>query len=111
MPQKNNRIGVKVGLLIGGLIGGALALLLAPKKGADTRRELLARGGQARARAGSIASRTAAQAQNKVAAGAAAGRERIAPIVSEVSARIGKESNVSSVNPQKEDGQSDSERT
>ena len=59
MPQKNNRRGVKVGLLIGGIVGGILALLLAPKKGADTRRELLMRGGQARTRAGSIARRTA----------------------------------------------------
>ena len=111
MPQKNNRRGVKVGLLIGGLVGGALALLLAPKKGADTRRELLVRGVQARSRAGIIAARTAAQTKAKVAAGAAASRERISPIVSGVRARMGKEPTHSSANPQEEDGQSDSERT
>ena len=103
MPQKDNKRGVKFGFLLGGLVGAALALLLAPKKGADTRRELLARGDQAQSRARTLMARTAAQAQEKVATGAAASRERISPIASEVRARMGKKPTDSSANLREKD--------
>ena len=111
MTQEKKRRGVKLGILLGGIIGVALALLFAPKKGADTRRELLVRGGQARSRAGVVMARTVAQAKEKAVAGAAASRERISPVVSGVRARMGREPADSPANPQEEDGHSDSERT
>ena len=111
MTQKKKTGRVKLVFLLGGLIGAVLGLLFAPKRGVETRRELLVRGAQARSKAETVAARTAAQAREKVVAGAAASRERISPIVSGMKARMGKEPNNSPANPEEEDGRSDAERT
>ena len=110
MTQKNKTGRVKLVFLLGGLIGAVLALLFAPKKGVDTRRELLARGAQAQSKAETVMARTAVQAREKVKAGAAASRERISPIVSEVRARVRRDSTESSANSQEEDDQSGADR-
>ena len=111
MTQKKKTGRVKLVFLLGGLIGAVLALLFAPKRGVETRRELLARGAQARSKAETVAARTAAQAREKVVAGAAASRERISPIVSEVRSRVRRDSTESSAISQEEDDQSGADRT
>ena len=110
MTQKKKTGRVKLVFLLGGLIGAVLALLLAPKTGVETRRELLVRGAQARSKAETVAARTAAQAREKVVAGAAASRERISPIVSEVRARVRRDSTESPAISQEEDDQSGADR-
>ena len=45
MSDKNGGGGFLIGLLVGGIIGGLVGLLLAPKSGAETRAELLKKGG------------------------------------------------------------------
>lgn len=110
MTQKKKIGRVKLVFLLGGLIGAVLGLLFAPKRGVETRRELLVRGAQARSTAETVAARTAAQVREKVVAGAAASRVRLSPIVSKVRARVGRDSTESSAISQEEDDQSGADR-
>lgn len=88
-----------VGLIIGGLVGAAAALLLAPKKGSETRSDLLERSLAMRSRAEELAAQARTQAQDRAAVGVATARERIGPayegmrervtpVVEQVSARM-----------------------
>ena len=89
------------GLILGGLIGAAAALLLAPKKGSETRSDLLERSLAMRSRAEELAAQARTQAQDRAAVGVASARERIGPayegmrervtpVVEQVSAKMGR---------------------
>lgn len=89
------------GFIIGGLVGAAAALLLAPKKGSETRSDLLERSLAMRSRAEELAAQARTQAQDRASVGVATARERIGPayegmrervtpVVEQVNARIGR---------------------
>ena len=77
MAENNSRGGFALGVILGGLVGALVALLLAPKKGSETRSDLLERSIAMRARAEEIAAQARTQA-----------KERVTPMVEQVSARI-----------------------
>ena len=77
MANNDNSGGFALGLILGGVVGALVALLVAPKKGSETRSDLLERSLAMRARAEEIAAQARTQAQ-----------ERVTPIVEQVSARI-----------------------
>ena len=95
-----------LGFVIGGLVGAAAALLLAPKKGSDTRSDLLERSVAMRARAEELAAQARTQAQDRATVGVATARERIGPayegmrervtpVVEQVNARISRDNGAS----------------
>ncbi len=99
MANGDNGGSFAIGFLIGGLVGAAAALLLAPKKGSETRSDLLERSLAMRSRAEELAAQARTQAQDRAAVGVATARERIgpayegvrervAPMVEQVSARM-----------------------
>ena len=99
MANNENGGSFAIGFLIGGLVGAAAALLLAPKKGSETRSDLLERSLAMRSRAEELAAQARTQAQDRAAVGVATARERIgpayegvrervAPVVEQVSARM-----------------------
>ena len=99
MANNDNGGSFAVGFLIGGLVGAAAALLLAPKKGSETRSDLLERSQAMRSRAEELAAQARTEAQDRAAVGIASARERIGPtyegvrervtpVVEQVSARI-----------------------
>ena len=77
MAKNNGGGGFALGVILGGLVGALVALLLAPKKGSETRSDLLERSLAMRSRAEEIAAQVRTQAQ-----------ERVTPMVEQVSARI-----------------------
>ena len=77
MANNDNSGGFALGLILGGVVGALVALLVAPKKGSETRSDLLERSIAMRARAEEIAAQVRTQAQ-----------ERVTPMVEQVSARI-----------------------
>ena len=77
MAKNNGGGGFALGVILGGLVGALVALLLAPKKGSETRSDLLERSLAMRSRAEEIAAQVRTQAQ-----------ERATPIMEQVSARI-----------------------
>ena len=93
-----------IGFILGGLVGAAAALLLAPKKGSETRSDLLERSQAMRSRAEELAAQARSQAQDRAAVGVATARERIGPayegvrervtpVVDQVSSRIARNNN------------------
>ena len=95
-----------LGFVVGGLVGAAAALLLAPKKGSETRSDLLERSLAMRSRAEEIAAQARTQAQDRASVGVATARERIGPayegmrervnpVVEQVNARINRDNGVS----------------
>ena len=99
MANNDNGGSFAIGFLIGGLVGAAAALLLAPKKGSETRSDLLERSQAMRSRAEELAAQARTQAQDRATVGVASARERIGPayegvrervtpVVEQVSARI-----------------------
>lgn len=77
-----------IGFILGGIIGALAALLLAPKKGSETRTDLVERSVAMRAIAEELAAQASAQAKDRASVGVAQARERINPVVEQVSARI-----------------------
>lgn len=68
----NNTAGVMAGMLIGGLAGAVTMLLLAPKSGKDTRKQIQEKGIELRDRTTQLVEDTVAQARttaNKVSVG------------------------------------------
>ncbi len=99
MGNKENGGSFAVGFIVGGAIGALAALLLAPKKGSETRSDLLERSLAMRSRAEELAAQARTQAQDRAAVGVATARERIGPayegmrervtpVVEQVSARM-----------------------
>lgn len=95
-----------LGFVVGGLVGAAAALLLAPKKGSETRSDLLERSLAMRSRAEEIAAQARTQAQDRASVGVATARERIGPayegmrervnpVVEQVNARINRDNGAS----------------
>ena len=76
------------GFIVGGLVGAAAALLLAPKKGSETRSDLLERSLTMRSRAEELAAQARTQAQDRAAVGVATARERIGPAYEGVRERV-----------------------
>ena len=77
-----------IGFILGGIIGALAALLLAPKKGSETRTDLVERSVAMRAIAEELAAQARTQAKDRASVGVAQARERINPVVEQVSARI-----------------------
>ena len=77
MAKNNSGGGFALGVILGGLVGALVALLLAPKKGSETRSDLLERSIAMRARAEEIAAQVRTQA-----------KDRVTPMVEQFSARI-----------------------
>ena len=88
MARNDNGGTFAIGFILGGLVGAAAALLLAPKKGSETRSDLLERSQAMRARAEELAARARAQAQGRAAVGVATARERISPAYEGVRERV-----------------------
>jgi gas vesicle protein len=68
----NNTAGVMAGMLVGGLAGAVTMLLLAPKSGKDTRKQIQEKGIELRDRTTQLVENTVAQARttaNKVSVG------------------------------------------
>lgn len=106
------------GLIIGGLVGAAAALLLAPKKGSETRSDLLERSVAMRSRAEELAARARTQAQDSAAVGVATARERIgpayegmrervSPVVEQVNARINRSNGAAEASAEEEPSQAE----
>ena len=106
------------GLIVGGLVGAAAALLLAPKKGSETRSDLLERSAAMRSRAEEIAAQARTQAQDRAAVGVATARERIgpayegmrervSPVVEQVNARINRNNGASETSTEEEPSQAE----
>ena len=76
------------GFIIGGLVGAAAALLLALKKGSETRSDLLERSLAMRSRAEELAAQARTQAQDRASVGVATARERIGPAYEDVRERV-----------------------
>ena len=99
MANKDSGGSFALGLIVGGIAGALAALLLAPKKGSETRSDLLERSQAMRSRAEELAALARTQAQDRAAVGVATARERVGPafegvrervtpVVEQVSARI-----------------------
>lgn len=82
-----------IGFILGGVIGALAALLLAPKKGSETRTDIAERSMAMRAIAEELAAQARTQAKNRASVGVAQARERINPVVEQVSARINRNPN------------------
>ena len=93
-----------IGFILGGIVGAAAALLLAPKKGSETRSDLMDHSLAMRARAEELAAQARTQAHDRATVGVATARERIGPayedmrervtpVVERVSARIARNDN------------------
>ena len=89
MAKNNGGGGFALGVILGGLVGALVALLLAPKKGSETRSDLLERSLAMRARAEEIAAQARTQAQ-----------ERVTPMVEQLSARISRNKDTSTADEQ-----------
>ncbi len=109
-----------IGFILGGIVGAAAALLLAPKKGAETRSDLLERSLLMRARAEELAAQARSEAQDRASVGVATARERIGPayegvrervtpVVEQVSARMAR-NNSDSADASSADEQSQAEK-
>jgi gas vesicle protein len=61
-----NTVGVMAGMLIGGLAGAATMLLLAPRSGKDTRKQIQEKGIELRDRTTGLVENTMAQTRTKV---------------------------------------------
>ncbi len=107
-----------LGVIIGGLAGAAAALLLAPKKGSETRSDLLERSVTMRSRAEEFAAQARTQAQDRAAVGVATARERIGPayegmrervtpVVEQVNARINRKNGTSEASTEEEPSQAE----
>ena len=116
MAKNNSGGSFTFGLIIGGLVGAAAALLLAPKKGSETRSDLVERSVAMRARAEEIAAQARTQAQGHAAVGVASARERIGPayegvrervtpVVEQVNARINRSNGASEASAEEESSQ------
>ncbi len=90
-----------LGFIIGGVIGALAALLMAPKKGSETRSDFLERSIAIRAKAEEWAAQARSHAQDRASAGVTTAREHIAPqydnvrervtpVVEQVSSRMGR---------------------
>ena len=99
MASNNSGGSFAIGFIIGGLVGAAAALLFAPKKGSETRSDLLVRSQAMRSRAEELAAQARSQAQDRATVGMATAkerigpayegvRERVTPVVDQVSSRI-----------------------
>lgn len=116
MANNDNGGSFAMGFILGGIIGAAAALLLAPKKGAETRSDLMERSLLMRARAEELAALARAEAQERASVGVATARERIGPayegvrervtpVVEQVSARMAR-NNSDSADASDSEGQS-----
>lgn len=87
--KRNSKKGVlAVGVIVGGLAGALIGLLIAPKKGSETRADMKVRTTALRSSAGDMASRGRSHAGERASAGIAAVRERAGPIYADVRERI-----------------------
>ena len=87
--KRNSRKGVlAIGVIAGGLAGALIGLLIAPKKGSETRADMKVRTTALRSRAVELASRGRSQAGERASVSIAAVKERAAPIYSGVRERI-----------------------
>jgi gas vesicle protein len=95
MANNDKGLGFSVGLLVGGIIGVVAGILIAPKSGAETRAELVARNAAWRMRAEELAATLRERAaptidsvKERMAPAMDSVRERMAPVVDQVSARM-----------------------
>lgn len=85
MADKNESGGsFTLGFILGGIIGGLVAVLVAPKTGSETRSDLAERSQVWRTRADEMA----ANMMERVGPSVELAKEKIAPAVDQVSARI-----------------------
>ncbi len=85
MADKNESGGsFTLGFILGGIIGGLVAMLVAPKTGSETRSDLAERSQTWRTRADEMA----ASMMERVGPSVELAKEKIAPAVDQVSARI-----------------------
>ena len=71
MKSKENGSGFMAGFLLGGLVGAAVALLLTPRSGEETRDTLRDKSIELRVRAGEVAARARSEADELLARGKA----------------------------------------
>ena len=118
MAGNDNGGSFAVGFIFGAIVGAAAALLLAPKKGEETRSDLMERSLAMRARAEEMAALARAQAQDRASVGVATARERIGPayegvrervtpVVEQVNARISRNNDGTASEPAGEQAQSE----
>lgn len=88
MKRSSKKGVLAVGVIAGGLAGALIGLLIAPKKGSETRADMKVRTTALRSRAVELASRGRSQAGERASVSIAAVKERAAPIYSGVRERI-----------------------